>query len=145
MPRGPNGEKRPADAIGRAVSVARIATGEVADTAYVSKNRRKGGVAGALARMESLEAEKCSEIATKAAEARWTKEANMNDSVGEVIARLYEDKRAAGLVDVKFLHKNLDEASPAQVEADLICIQRAISDGKTHKLDFGDLRLKKAN
>ena len=31
MPKGPNGEKRPADAVGLAVYVARIATGEVDD------------------------------------------------------------------------------------------------------------------
>jgi hypothetical protein len=31
MPRGPSGEKRPADAIGRAVHIARIATGEIED------------------------------------------------------------------------------------------------------------------
>ena len=29
MPEGPDGEKRPADAIGRAIMVAKIATGEV--------------------------------------------------------------------------------------------------------------------
>ena len=29
MPRGPNGEKRPIDAIGNAVMIAKIATGEV--------------------------------------------------------------------------------------------------------------------
>lgn len=31
MPKGPRGEKRPADAIGRAVHIARIATGEIED------------------------------------------------------------------------------------------------------------------
>ena len=31
MPRGPRGEKRPADVIGAAVMVAKIATGEVKD------------------------------------------------------------------------------------------------------------------
>lgn len=31
MPRGPEGEKRPADAIGNAVMIARIATGEIED------------------------------------------------------------------------------------------------------------------
>lgn len=31
MPRGPKGEKRPADAIGNAVMIARIATGEIED------------------------------------------------------------------------------------------------------------------
>lgn len=68
----------------------------------------------------------------------------MNENVSVAIERLYSAKRAEGLVDVKFLHKNLDEASPAQVEADLLLIQRAISQGKTEKLDFGDLRLKKS-
>ena len=32
MPKGPKGEKRPADVIGNAVLIARIATGEVEDT-----------------------------------------------------------------------------------------------------------------
>ena len=31
MPKGPNGQKRPADVIGAAVMVGRIATGEVED------------------------------------------------------------------------------------------------------------------
>jgi hypothetical protein len=31
MPKGPDGRKRPADAIGRAVMVAQIATGEIED------------------------------------------------------------------------------------------------------------------
>jgi hypothetical protein len=31
MPRGPNGEKRPADVNARAVTIAKIATGEVDD------------------------------------------------------------------------------------------------------------------
>lgn len=31
MPRGPRGEKRPADAIGRAIKIAQIATGEEED------------------------------------------------------------------------------------------------------------------
>jgi hypothetical protein len=33
MPRGPKGEKRPADVIGAAVMVARIATGEIEEGA----------------------------------------------------------------------------------------------------------------
>ena len=32
MPRGPKGEKRPADVIGNAVHVMRIAPGEIAET-----------------------------------------------------------------------------------------------------------------
>ena len=33
MPKGPRGEKRPADAIGFAVKSSKIATGEIGDTA----------------------------------------------------------------------------------------------------------------
>ena len=32
MPRGPRGERRPADVVGCAVTVAKIATGEIEDT-----------------------------------------------------------------------------------------------------------------
>jgi hypothetical protein len=39
MPKGPHGEKRPADVIGAAVMVGRIATGEVEDT-KTEKNSR---------------------------------------------------------------------------------------------------------
>jgi hypothetical protein len=35
MPRGPKGEKRPADVIGNAVRVMRIATGEIEDTSRI--------------------------------------------------------------------------------------------------------------
>ncbi len=37
MPRGPKGEKRPADVIGNAVHVMRIATGELRDTSTSPK------------------------------------------------------------------------------------------------------------
>jgi hypothetical protein len=86
-----------------------------------------------------------SEIASSTAKAKVEKEAKMNDHIGGSLALLYGEKCERGLVDVKFLHKNLDEASPAQVEADLLKIQEAIRAGKTSKLDFGDLRWKKAD
>jgi hypothetical protein len=43
MPRGPKGEKRPADVIGAAVMVGRIATGEVDDPKGGTPNRAKSG------------------------------------------------------------------------------------------------------
>lgn len=73
MPRGPKGEKRPADSIGCAVNVARIATGEQEDAIMVSPNRRKSGVAGAKARVENLSSDERRRIAKKAAGARWEK------------------------------------------------------------------------
>jgi hypothetical protein len=35
MPRGPKGEKRPADAIGNAIMIAKIATGEIDESSMV--------------------------------------------------------------------------------------------------------------
>ena len=72
MPKGPKGEKRPADAIARAVMVAKIATGEVEDereelTSAAAQLGRKGGKARAAA----MSPERRSEIARKAAAKRW--------------------------------------------------------------------------
>ena len=43
MPKGPKGEKRPADVIGAAILVGRIATGEAADKPSKAPNRAKAG------------------------------------------------------------------------------------------------------
>ena len=76
MPKGPRGEKRPADAIGLAVLVGRIATGEVEDTADESKaHHREGGKKGGAARAATLTPEERSEIAKKAALTRWGRQA----------------------------------------------------------------------
>ena len=76
MPKGPKGEKRPADVIGTAIKVAKIATGEVEDeTTDDGKNRaavelgRKGG----QARAKKLTKKQRAEIARDAAKARWSK------------------------------------------------------------------------
>ena len=72
MPVGPNGEKRPADVIANAVHVMRVATGE-AEEEYVNPGQSAGGRKGGAARAESLSSERRSEIAQKAAAARWTR------------------------------------------------------------------------
>ncbi len=69
MPKGPNGERRPADTIGMSVMVAKIATGEIQDNQ--KSGRTKSGKAGAKARAESLTSDERKEIARKAANARW--------------------------------------------------------------------------
>jgi hypothetical protein len=77
MPRGPRGERRPADVIGNAVHVMRIATGEIEDTTPEKQGKgyaRKGGLKGGRARSEALSPERRSEIAKKAAAKRWAKE-----------------------------------------------------------------------
>jgi hypothetical protein len=74
MPRGPKGEKRPADAIGNAVMIAKIATGEIGD---ITTDDGKNAAAVALGRMggnaraAAMTAKKRSEIAKKAAKSRW--------------------------------------------------------------------------
>jgi hypothetical protein len=73
MPRGPKGEKRPADVIGNAVHVMRIATGEIEETVGKVPNRAKGGRKGAKVRARVLSAQERSEIARAAAAARWKK------------------------------------------------------------------------
>ncbi len=69
MPKGPKGEKRPADVIGAAVTVAKIATGEIEETTDDGKSKaavelgRKGG----KARAEKMTPEQRTEIARRAA------------------------------------------------------------------------------
>ena len=45
MPKGPNGEKRPADSVGLAVLIGRIATGEVEDAEQKKDRIKKVGPA----------------------------------------------------------------------------------------------------
>ncbi len=75
MPKGPRGEKRPADVIGAAVKVMRVATCEEQDApppdsgkdaAAVSMGRR-----GGVARAAAMTPERRAEIAKKAAAKRW--------------------------------------------------------------------------
>lgn len=75
MPKGPRGEKRPADAIGRAIMVAKIATGEIDDNATPADkaHHSRGGKKGGAARAAALTPEQRSEIAKKAAAKRWAK------------------------------------------------------------------------
>ncbi len=74
MPRGPKGEKRPADVVGNAVKVMRIATGEETEV-LTGDGKNAAAVAlgrmGGKARARGLSARKRKEIAKKAAKARW--------------------------------------------------------------------------
>jgi hypothetical protein len=75
MPKGPQGQKRPADVIGNAVRVMQIATGEVAEDAPQTGTEyaRKGGLIGGPKRAAKLSKKRRAEIASKAARARWKK------------------------------------------------------------------------
>lgn len=77
MPKGPKGEKRPADVIGNAVKIAQIATGEIEDDKTddgKDKAAQALGRKGGRARASKLTKERRSEIAKKAAQKRWGKE-----------------------------------------------------------------------
>jgi hypothetical protein len=72
MPRGPQGQKRPADVIGNAIMVAKIATGEITEELCPKKeSNRKGGLKGGPARARKLNPDRRQEIAKIAASARW--------------------------------------------------------------------------
>lgn len=73
MPKGPQGQKRPADVIGAAVQVMRIATGEIEDNPLEAGKEyaRKGGLIGGRKRAAKLSKKRRAEIASKAARARW--------------------------------------------------------------------------
>ncbi len=74
MPKGPRGQKRPADVIGNAVHVMRIATGEIDDTVPADGKdpaAKALGKKGGAARAASMTPERRAEIAKKAAAKRW--------------------------------------------------------------------------
>ena len=76
MPRGPKGEKRPADVIGAAVMIGKIATGEIEEKVPTSTKNAAAvelGSKGGTARAAGLTPKKRSEIAKKAANSRWGK------------------------------------------------------------------------
>jgi hypothetical protein len=72
MPKGPNGQKRPADAIGLAVMIGKIATGEIDDARDdVASAAAQMGKLGGKARAANMTPERRKEIAQKAAAKRW--------------------------------------------------------------------------
>ena len=72
MPKGPRGEKRPADAIGLAVMIGKIATGEIEDEVDATKSAAAQlGSLGGKKRAANMTPERRAEIAKKAAAKRW--------------------------------------------------------------------------
>jgi hypothetical protein len=73
MPTGPKGQKRPADVVGAAIKVAKIATGEIEeDTDEPQSAAAELGRKGGKARAERMTPEERSEAARKAAAKRWS-------------------------------------------------------------------------
>jgi len=76
MPKGPKGQKRPADTVSNAIKVAQLATGEVEEDIEddgKDKAAQELGRKGGAARAKKLTAAQRSEIAKKAAKKRWEK------------------------------------------------------------------------
>ncbi len=77
MPKGPKGEKRPAEFIASAVKVMKIATGEIEEDIDAPEKSSKDpaavsmGKRGGKARAAKMTPERRVEIAKKAAEKRW--------------------------------------------------------------------------
>jgi hypothetical protein len=71
MPKGPRGESRPADVIGNAVKVARLATGEETEELVSLTPGQALGKLGGAARARNMTAEQRAEQAKKAAAKRW--------------------------------------------------------------------------
>jgi len=78
LPKGPRGEKRPRDPNQLAKLIVDIATSETAEPSQPKtvQRGRPGGLKGGRARAEKLSASKRSEIAKKAAAARWAKQSS---------------------------------------------------------------------
>lgn len=138
MPKGPNGERRPADANACAVMVAKIATGEAEDEMTAPR-----GSAGGKARAERMSAEQRKEIAERAAGARWNNRRRvMNKSTGETLAERYRKDPTAGVVDVKFLLKNEEDYGREEAIQEDDRLYRAFAEGRSEPLDLGDLKWK---
>lgn len=75
MPKTPKGHKRPADVISNAVRVMQIATGEAGESETTEDGKSKAAVMlgrlGGQARAKALTARRRTEIARKAARARY--------------------------------------------------------------------------
>jgi hypothetical protein len=77
MPRGPKGEKRPADTNAAAIMVTKVDTGEIEDVRPPPESKGKNAAAvvlgrmGGRARAQALGKRRRAEIARKAAQKRW--------------------------------------------------------------------------
>ena len=81
MPKGPQGQWRPADPVACAVHVGRLATGEIRETFEAPRRQDPVGDSrraseGGKARAANLTPERRREIAVAGADARWTAREN---------------------------------------------------------------------
>ena len=100
MPKGPQGQKRPADTVGSAVKVSQIAMGEVSDEAEFTASEK--GSSGCKARAKRLSSEQRQSIARATAQARWNEERRVSMTQQErLMTALFENPHREH-VDIKF-------------------------------------------
>lgn len=140
MPKGPQGQKRSADAVANAVVVGPIDPGETkVDRFGFSRNRARGGEARAA---KSLP-EKRREIGKIAVTARWRKEGTMNTQVSRMANAMFPDQ-GASVVNVKFFLGDDRRVSAEQLADQLDRADAQLRSGataRTTSLD-GDLTVK---
>ena len=68
------------------------------------------------------------------------KEASVENSECAKLTALYKEKAAAGLLDVKFYLRNLEDAGTEEVCREVNQLYAAVENGDLEPLDFGDLR-----
>lgn len=71
MPKGPQGQRHPADVVGNAVHIARIATREAQETTLAQLAKRNSDLAGVKARLDATTEAQRSEIEHMPAVLRW--------------------------------------------------------------------------
>jgi hypothetical protein len=116
MPKGPQGQKRPADSVARAVMVGRIATGEIEEPAYEASGRKRSGQAGAAARAKALSPEVRSATARAAAKARWKEKRDMTAMTDPLAGLLFGQERT--LVNLKLLRGDDPQVSEGDLRAE---------------------------
>lgn len=140
MPKGPQGQMRPTDAIGCAVLVGKIATGEAEDDIILPEIRgRKGGEA----RSRALDPARRNSIAKQAAASRWQtgKGSQMMTTERQKLAERFQEMKAQGLTDMKFHLGRVSEATTEAVCAEVNKLLDNINSGKVQRLDsWGDSR-----
>lgn len=133
MPKGPQGQKRPADAIGCAVMVGRIATGEEDEV-----TGGKASSAGGRARAKSLSPFERSRIAAKASKARWSRDESPDMELNmSQLSLLKAELFGAGsdISDIKFYPGQSREHSMEETAAMFRAAMASIEDDSGENID----------
>ena len=131
MPKGPQGQKRPADAIARAVMVGRIATGEVEDEIASGIGRAAGG----FGRAKALPEAKRKEIASNAARKRWHKK-ELDMSELSILKRELFGDSSSSISDIKFYPGESTECSPDDIAGAIRAAIIDVQQGNGENIDL---------